>query len=92
MDNGSIWDLFQNTPNYDGGRSSMGGSVGVGGYFCRWAPSQPWAQWAALITSRLRTSVLGFKPACVQGVSAAPPLFAGTFSVVDFSQSLQFVV
>ena len=54
MDNGSIWDLFQNTPNYDGGRSSMGSSVGVGGYFCRWAPSRPWARWAALTTSHLR--------------------------------------
>ena len=32
----------------------MGGSVGVGGYFCRWAPSRPWARWAALTTSRLR--------------------------------------
>ena len=57
MDNGSIWDLFQNTPNYDGGRSSMGGSVGVGGYFCRWAPSRPWARWAALTTSRLRPAL-----------------------------------
>ena len=32
MDNGSIWDLFQNTPNYDGGRLLMDGSVDVGGH------------------------------------------------------------
>ena len=42
-----------NSLNYDGGRSSMGSLVGMGGYVCWWTPILPWARWAALITLRI---------------------------------------